>query len=163
MSTSVRLVGFIISVMVFAGAASTVAVSDPARYCNQRFGFCVDYPQNLEMEPPPVNNDGRRFHDRDGFLMIASGINNSMEETLHSEMESQEEELDTVTYRKFGSNWYVLSGFKGPDIVYLKTYVGRGSINRLYIKYRTSLRSRYDKMVDSISRSFVPGQIGVAH
>jgi hypothetical protein len=38
-----------------------------ARYCNTRYGFCVSYPIHFRMEPPPVNDDGRHFYDRNGL------------------------------------------------------------------------------------------------
>jgi len=53
--------------------------------------------------------------------MIASGMYNVLENSLKEEMKSQEEDFDTVTYRKVKNNWYVLSGYKDDNILYIKT------------------------------------------
>jgi hypothetical protein len=158
-----RLIRFILPLLVLLSMITVAIAQDLARYCNSRFGFCVEYPKYLGIEPAPTNNDGRRFYDPDGFLLIASGINNALDETLQTEMLSQKGEFDKVTYQKVGKNWYVLSGVKGSEILYLKTYVGGGSINHLYIRYPVQMKSTYDKIVDVVSRSFVPGSLSSAH
>ena len=157
------LIRCFLSLCVLVTWTTAAVAQDLARYCNSRFGFCVEYPKGLEMEPPPANNDGRRFHDSDGFWMIASGINNVQDDTLQSEMSSDKDEFDTITYEKVGKNWYVLSGMKGSDILYLKTYAGKGSINHLYMEYPAQMKNRYDNAVKAISGSFVPGSLNSAH
>ena len=147
-----------LAVMVGPGGAE-----DYQRYCNARFGFCVEYPARLTMAPPPVNDDGRVFTDGQGLRLTASGSNNVMDETLESERLSQEREFDRVSYRRDGSNWYVLSGYKGDKIIYLKTFVGRGSINHLYISYPACKKAEYEEMVTRVSRSLVPGELDEGH
>jgi hypothetical protein len=133
------------------------------KYCNARFGFCVEYPANFGMEPAPTNGDGREFTDGEGFRLSISGINNIMHENLKSEMLSQEQNFDTISYRTSGNNWYVLSGLKGNEIIYLKTFVGKGSINHLYVSYPSRLKAEYENQVAQISRSFVPRGLDEAH
>jgi serine/threonine-protein kinase len=133
------------------------------QYCNERYGFCVDVAQQLAMGHPPPNNDGREFSDRNGFMMTASGINNSLDETLDAEIQSQEQHFDTLTYKVKKQNWYVLSGYVGSYIVYQKAYVGPGSINHLYIRYPAALKDDYSAIVTRTSRSFKPGDTKVSH
>ncbi len=113
-------------------------------YCNARFDFCVDHPATFGMGPAPTNNDGREFSDRDGFFMIASGMHNALENSLIDEMKSQEEDFDKITYRVKKKNWFVLSGYKDNDILYLKTYIGKEFIYHLYIRYPTELKTEYN-------------------
>ena len=120
-----QLVILVIFVFLLCSATS-VSSQNYSRYCNDRYGFCVDYPSNLTMEPPPANNDGRRFHDSRGFMLIVSGINNVLENTIDTEMKSQSKDIDKITYRKKGKNWFVLSGYIGSDIVYLKLFTQYG-------------------------------------
>jgi len=134
-----------------------------ARYCNERYGFCVDYPESLQKDPPPVNGDGRSFHDRHGFSMAVSGSNNSLDDSVTSEMESQIGDFDRITYRVQRKNWFILSGYKGSEILYRKTYVGEGSINHLYIQYPAQKKKEYDAVVTRISSSFEPGDLDAAH
>ncbi len=134
-----------------------------ASYCNNRFGFCVEYPDFLVNDRSSANNDGRQFRDDQDFLMIASGINNILEDTVRSEMTSQSKRFDKITYQARGKNWFVLSGYKGSTILYLKTYVGRASINHLYLQYPLCNGSSYNDIVKVISRSFTPGDLENAH
>ncbi|WP_073614918.1 hypothetical protein [Desulfopila aestuarii] len=115
------------------------------------------------METPPDNGDGIQLFDRNKFMMIASGINNATDNTLSTEMAEQGMAFDSITYRKEGDNWFVLSGFKGGDILYLKTYVGKGSINHLYIQYAVNQKKEYDTIVSHLSRSFKPGDLTEFH
>jgi hypothetical protein len=140
-----------------------LSAQEVARYCNTRYGFCVSYPIHFRMEPPPANDDGRRFYDRNGFVMTASGINNALRDTLQTEMRSQSGDFDKITYRSQGENWFVLSGHKGVNILYRKTFVGNGSINHLYIEYPARLKAKYDETVAKVVRFFKPGSLEVDH
>lgn len=157
-------ISFIIGILVILLLSVTVPVNaqDYTRYCNARYGFCVDYPKEFGMEPSPDNGDGRQFYDNNGFILIASGINN-INNTVQSEMRSQVENFDKVTYQKMGKNWFVLSGYKDTNIIYIKAYVGKGSTNHLYIRYPVNLKADYDKVIARVSRSFSPGRINTAH
>lgn len=159
------LIPLIIGIALLSPIGRVVSPGTPesARYCNPRYGFCVSYPSELGMEPPPANDDGRRFFDGIGFVMRASGINNANEETLETEMRSQGEDFDKITYRTQGTNWFVLSGNKGDKILYLKTFVGKGSINHLYIEYPARRHAKYSEVVAKVARSFKPGNVAVAH
>ena len=135
-------------------------------YCNARFGFCVRYPASLLMDKPPVNGDGRRFDNGNGLEMTASGINNVLDDTLQSEMRSASDDFGQITYEAKGKNWFVLSGLKKgatDTIIYLKTFIGRGSVNHLEITYPVAQKEVYRTVVGNIARSFKPGQLGVTH
>jgi hypothetical protein len=134
-----------------------------ARYGNDRYGFCIDYPSHFKMDPPPDNGDGRQLYDGQGFVLTASGINNALDDTLTSEMRSQTKDFDKVTYRTKGKNWFILSGYKGSDVLYRKTYIGSGAINHLFIQYPARRRAAYASTVTRLSRSFKPGDLNDAH
>ncbi|MBJ6610285.1 MAG: hypothetical protein JG718_08000 [Candidatus Thiothrix moscowensis] len=140
-----------------------VSAADYDTYCNERFGFCVDYPTSFGMKPPPENGDGREFYDHNGFQMTASGINNVLDATVASEMKSRAQDFDRVTYRKQAKGWYALSGYKGEDILYVKSFVGQYSISTLYLQYPTALKSDYDATVNHMVKSFIPGDLSEAH
>lgn len=140
-----------------------VSSQDYTTYCNPRYGFCVDYPTSFSMAQTPDNGDGIHLSDKKGCILTVSGINNVSADTLESEMLQQSESFAQITYRKKGTNWFVLSGFKGSDILYLKTFIGTESINHLYMRYPSSSKTVYDPIVGKISFSFRPGDIKVAH
>ncbi len=123
----------------------------------------MDYPAYLGVEPEPANGDGRRFYDDNNFSMSVSGSNNVMDESLADAMQAGQENFDTVTYKTSGKNWFVLSGYQGNNIIYIKAFVGKGSSNYLYLQYPSQLKQSYDAQVSRISRSFKAGELGVSH
>ena len=147
----------ILAILLIGFMSQVNAQQAYTKYCNSRFGFCVSYPANFGMSSAPDNNDGREFYDREGFSMTASGMYNVLENSLKDEMKSQKEDFDTVTYHKVKNNWYVLSGYKNNNILYIKTYMGKETIYHLYIKYPAKLKKEYDQIVSKASRSFKPG------
>jgi hypothetical protein len=159
--SSSSIIGILLVSLV--GFVCPVRAEEYVNYCNGRYGFCACYPKHFGVEPAPVNDDGRRFYDGNGLTMTVSGINNALDDTLQSEMRSESKDFDKITYRAKGDNWFVLSGQKGANIVYLKTYAGKGSINHLYIGYPAGQKAEYDGIVARISRCFKPGRLDVAH
>jgi hypothetical protein len=155
---SASFIAVLVTAILFAANDSANSQST-RKYCNSRFGFCVEYPAHFGMKPAPANDDGRDFYDGDGFRMTASGMNNALEDTLKSEMQAQEQSFDTISYRSTGKNWYVLSGHKGNEIVYLKTFVGKEAINHLHISYPVRMKMEYEGIVTRISKSFSPGRL----
>ena len=150
---------YILAILLLLFTSQAYAQLPYKSYCNTRFGFCVDYPATFGMGPAPTNNDGREFSDQDGFFMIASGMHNALDNSLIEEMKSQEEDFDKITYRVKKKNWFVLSGYKDNDILYLKTYIGKEYIYHLYIRYPTELKTEYNTLLSTISRSFKPGPL----
>jgi hypothetical protein len=128
-------------------------------YCNERFRVCVKYPRTFIFEAPPMNGDGQGFRDGHGLRMSVSGIDNRDQSTLDSEMSDSERDLDKVSFRTRGDNWFVLSGYKGNHAVYERTFVGTGSINHLHIEFPAALKKRYQPLVDTISASLTPGPL----
>jgi hypothetical protein len=133
------------------------------KYCNTRYGFCAEYPAILEMEPAPANGDGRKFYFPDGFSITIYGKNNFFGENIQEQMKSQAKYFDVITYQYISKNWFVLSGYQGNNILYIKTYAGNGSTNVLFIQYPAEIKSQYDAIVSRISKSFKPGRINVAN
>jgi hypothetical protein len=95
--------------------------------------------------------------------VTVSGINNASHDTLKSEMASARKDFDRITYRAKGKNWFILKGQKADVIIFLKTYIGRGSVNHLRIEVPFPLRKGYSQVVSDIAGSFSPGHLSVPH
>jgi len=133
------------------------------RYVNARYGFQMSYPSFLISAPNPANGDGIRMYDKKGFVLVASGINNISGETFQGELQTQRESIGKMIYGVRGSNWFAISGIKENKIIYIKSYVGTGSINHLYIEYPKDQKDKYDKFVEAIEKSFNPGDLSKRH
>ncbi len=153
-----RVVG-VMSVLLFGFVTQVNAQQSYTKYCNARYGFCVEYPVNFGKEPTPTNNDGRAFYDGEGYFMRAYGSHNALEHSFKDEMRYEEKGFDIVTYRAAKNNWYVLSGYKDDDIIYIKTYMSKDKrvFYHLRIKYPAKYKTEYNKIVSKASKSFKPG------
>ena len=73
-----RIACLVTLVLCFAAAAPAAAQISGApkwrTYQNDRYGTTIDYPNSFKAEPPPDNDDGRRFKSADGaeFAVFAS-------------------------------------------------------------------------------------------
>ncbi len=153
-----RVIG-VISILLFGSVSQVNAQQAYTKYCNSRYGFCVEYPVNFDMKPAPTNNDGRVINDTKGYSMRVYGSYNALDHSIKDEMEDEEKGLDIVTYRAAKMNWYVLSGYKDNDIVYLKTYMNRNKeiFYHLHISYPAKFKTEYNNIVSKVSKSFKPG------
>ena len=153
-----RVVG-VISVLLFGFVTQVNAQQSYTKYCNDRYGFCVEYPVNFGIKPAAINNDGRVFYDTQGYTMRAYGSYNALEHSIKAEMRDEEKGFDIITYRAAKNNWYVLSGYKDDNIVYLKTYMSRNKeiFYHLYMRYPAKFKTEYNKIVSKVSKSFKPG------
>ncbi len=142
---------------------TTVAANEWKTYQNGRFGFTVSYPAHLfTMQPPPENNDGRRFNADDDAYFITYGRFNTDFWTSIKPFQADKLKSDgyeKVTYKKAGKDWLVLSGYRGNDIFYEK-YIFSCKftvINVLYIVYDKTLNSKYSPLISRLNKGFKPG------
>lgn len=90
-------------------------------YYNDRFGFLIDYPSFMTLDPPPTNSDGQIFRHGNvemraygGFDMTEDDI--TKEEIVKREFEASKRETDTYTLLK--DNYYVVSGVDKDGMKY---------------------------------------------
>lgn len=152
----------IIILLIVILAVKSAAQNNP-KYVNARYGFQMNYPAFLISAPNPQNGDGIRMYDKKGFVLVASGINNVSGITFQSELNNQWESIGKITYGVKGSNWFAISGIKDDKIIYIKSYIGTGSINHLYFEYPKDQKDKYDKIVEAVSKSFRPGDLSISH
>jgi hypothetical protein len=131
-------------------------------YVNPRFGFSLEYPTELIGSREPENGAGREFHTKDEEFSILAhahflgAVDES--ESLESVWKEALKELgSTVTYKKKGKDWYVVSGVK-PDGTeyYYKWWVKGKNWAELRITYPHAKNKKYDPWVERIAKRFVP-------
>ncbi|HEX9997490.1 MAG TPA: hypothetical protein VGB45_10130 [Abditibacterium sp.] len=133
-------------------------------YRNARFGTTVLYPANLLVpRPESANGDGRRFFSRDGKVELSVfAFHNTSGRSIRREMNRAlrdwRRDGARVTYQKFGSTWFVASGYVGSDIFYEKTLFKAGVFHTLIWQYPQSLKARLDAPVTRSVRSFSVGK-----
>lgn len=127
-------------------------------YTNARFGFRLLHPPELMASRPPDNGDGREFHTRDKEFSVAAFAHFMQEgESLETLWKRELEELDaTVTYKRKGDGWFVLSGVRDGTEYYRKTFVKKGNFASFHITYPHARAAKYDPWVERIAKGFVP-------
>lgn len=130
-------------------------------YVNSRFGYSVKYPNILKKGSESENGDGCEFISEDGFIMKVYGSNDVsvFNKTLDEMYTDELKEHKDITYKVKKKNWFVISGYDGEMIFYIKKYIGTSSSNTLYLNYPSNLRDKYYDVITVISKSFKEGNI----
>ena len=136
-------------------------------YTNNRYGFSIDYPNNLTQDSPPQNGAGQSFKNADNSVVVSvSGSNNVFNETAKSLYDKQLSNLKVKPdYNVVKENYYVISWEQDGSVYYEYYSVGgnNGSIQGFEIKYPSNQKKNYEPMVDKIYKSFKPGDLSVPH
>lgn len=127
-------------------------------YINKRFGFRIEYPASLEAERPPENGDGQAFRSTDRKVrLVASGgllVAFTFEELWQHDLERYG---NSVTYRRKGENWYVISGVSSDGVEFYRRLAVQGhNFADFELTYPHSEHAKYDRWVERISRTYVP-------
>lgn len=124
------------------------------QYCDQKYGFCVDFPSSLSMSSPVDYDDGRTFLNQNStFNMSVYGSDNTLGKTVEErKIQDYENDFDEITYRKNGKDWFALSGYKNNKILYYKVWINSECSNTLRFIYDKN--KEYDVMVGIIVKSF---------
>ena len=91
------------------------------------------------------------------FRVRASARINSKKDTVQSAWQQRlNEHGRSVTYKRKGDGWFVVSGVEGGKTYYRKQFVSPERVAELVITYPKSRASIYDPWVTEIEKSFVP-------
>lgn len=132
------------------------AAAAPRRYHNARFDFALVYPAGL-LHPQPPSADGGSFAAPDSaFVLRTWGRHDPTGAGLDGLR--REAALDTVTFQTAPRNGFVVSGFRGGRIVYLRALRRpNGDVLALEMEYAPAHRATYDRVVERVARSFPHG------
>ena len=160
-----RIAWLVTAVLCVAAAAPAVAQTAPnwRTYHNDRYGTTIDYPDFFKAEPPPDNDDGRRFKSADGAEFAVFASYGALDYDLAGYRKYILEKLDpgkAVTYQAHGDNWFVISGTHGDGIFYERYMLSQGKakaegfVEGFVMSYPARLKQRYDPIVARMAKSF---------
>ncbi len=165
-----RIVWLVAAVLCFAAAtpaaAQTSGASNWLTYQNDRYGTTIDYPSIFKAEPPPDNDDGRRFKSADGAEFAVFASYGALDFDLAGYQKFILENLDPgkiVTYQTHGDNWFVISGTNGDGIFYERYMLPHGKakaegfVEGFVMSYPAALKHAYDPIVGRMAKSFRSG------
>lgn len=113
----------------------------------------------MGIRPAPVNHDGRVFYNDEGFIYRVSGSYNALYQTNREVFKEYKTLFDKVTYEVIKKEWFILSGYKGNEIIYIKCYVGKEYTYTLLMRYPIKDKAIYDETLSHIVKSFRPGPL----
>jgi len=157
-------------VLCFAAAAPAAAQTSGTphwlTYQNDRYGTTIDYPDFFKAEPPPDNDDGRRFKSADGAEFAVFASYGALDFDLAGYQKYILEKLGpgkAVTYQARGDDWFVISGTEGDGIFYQRYMqshgraVAEGFVQGFVMSYPAALKETYDPIVARMAKSFRSG------
>lgn len=135
-------------------------------YCNERYGFCIDYPKDLLIpQGESGSGDGQVFLSASGqnTLTVYRDFSDMVDPdsfTLKAEYEHDiaygdaGRERQDITYKKAGSTFFVISGYSGDKIFYQKTILTNGQLATCILTYNKSEKDVYNKISEHVFQSF---------
>jgi hypothetical protein len=153
---SALLAGLLLVASAREGTAETWKL-----YLNARFGTAAEYPaERFHPGSPPENGDGQKFTAKDGATLAIFASFNVEDDTPASYeafLRSGSSDYSEVTLRSSGSNWLVLSGYRGASIFYEKYIFTKRKdadlIHAFVITYGRDAKAAYDPIVARIART----------
>jgi hypothetical protein len=121
--------------------------------------YILQFPSSLIHSTAPAAT-GCAYQTADGEFNVEAVVEgeSSAEETIDQRMEKEMELLGhTVTYKKKGDTWFVLSGVTSDGTEYYRKLFTNGSQwVTLRITYPHVRNKKYDKWVTRMEKTFVP-------
>src|SRR6202451_306314 len=161
-----RIAWLLTAVFCFAAAAPPAAQTSGAgnwlTYQNDRYGTTIEYPGFFKPEPPPDNDDGRRFKSADGAEFAVFASYNALDFDIAGYLQDTLKNLDpgaTVTYQAHADDWFVISGTKGDGIFYQRRLLSHGKemTEGFVMSYPARIKQLYDPIVARMAKSFRSG------
>jgi hypothetical protein len=159
--------GFVLLFGLIAGgeaSAGRMRLTDWSTIQNDRFGFLLAYPGSIfTPREGPSPDEGHVLISRDGNARLAvAAFENESEATL----EEYREQLLTenyngaqIDYAPVKKKWFVVSGTRGGMHFYERVSFTCGGklINSWVLLYPAAERRLYDRVVEAIADSYMPG------
>jgi hypothetical protein len=145
-----------IAIAFWAWTGPTVAQEQWGTYSNPRYGATADYPTDLftMQDPPSENGDGQTFRTADGRAELTIYGTNNIDGERPEVYVPRHVNLDDVSYKKIGSDFYVVSGTRGATIYYERcNFPNEDVLVCFYISYPTAEKAAWDAIVTRIGQS----------
>lgn len=150
---------------VVSDSYTSSSIDGYSTYTNGRFGYSVAYPSDYVLSQEYEDGSGVIFTNasRDDMTITVWGQNNTYSEMAKSMLSGFQESIGAEGYTASGDDWFVYSYEMDGQVVYLKEYVGSGSMACMSITYPKSMSAEGDAMVETMEPTLEPGDISVSH
>ena len=141
-------------------AAALAGPGEAGVYLNARFGYGVDYPQQLIPQPESENGDGRAFRSADGRTeALVWGGYNALDQTPQElAREAEQDCAGSPAYERVTATLVAMSCVSGGRIIYQKTLIHGDVLTSLRITYPAAERARWDPIAARMSTALRRGR-----
>jgi hypothetical protein len=152
--TAIRRLSHLLALPLLLGTADVVIALEWRVLADTRHAMRIEYPADLFGEAEQtaegviIASPDARF---EMSAMKVEGISTAAE--LRAVIEGSEGYED-MTYNPGGSQWLVVSGYRGADIFYEKFLIDDDLIRGFSMQYPTAARDFYDPIVEKMEDSF---------
>lgn len=134
----------------------------PGKYCNEKYGFCISFPESDFTVTENENGEGAIIASNDGLAQIdihrgnldgniTGGVNN-LKQAYDTDIKQRG--ARELSYNAFESTHYILMGLEGKVILYQKTIISKGEIVTAIFTYHDKAKGTYYPMIEPIFKSF---------
>jgi hypothetical protein len=147
---------FSMALIVVSLACANASAQGLKRHVDDRTGTAALVPSDWRPSPSDPNWEGVRFFSRDGDSWLAVwGKNSGGQSTGAYQSFVGNAAGDNVTYARRGTNWFVVSGYRGDRIFYVKAVrrCTRDQWHHIAFEYPAAQKRAYDRLVTAVSHS----------
>ncbi len=147
---------------MFAIIGSSIMAQTKNKYCNSRFDYCIEYPNELVGQGESENDDGQNFIRKDKKVSLT--VYRDSREAIYEGAEKAKpicfkEDCElrdgkTVTYSKLENSFYVVTGMKGNLIYYQKTIFTDSGMITAYLEYDKNEAKTYNDYCTYLFETF---------
>ena len=148
--------------LLLSSAVASEIQTDPAdpSYHNERYGFTVKWAPGAYRVYEADNGDGITVSDGHGLEMRVWGsldqdVFGLTEKDFYQRARDSRAEYSVVNTSQ---RWYVVSGRRGNNIYYVKSFYTDDAVMTMRIEYPAALKSMYDSFVKEAVKGFLPGR-----
>ncbi len=136
------------------------------RYCNARFGYCLDYPTVLMYRgEESANGDGLVFTNTSGAEVLrvfgrrnqdANGNKITLNAQFRKDATGDPKKKRKVTYQKLGTDFYAVSGYENGTIFYMKVVQLEDAFGYAIMHYKPEEKAIYEEsgILEQVFASF---------
>nr|WP_321457886.1 hypothetical protein [uncultured Cohaesibacter sp.] len=135
------------------------SVADDKTYFNGRFGTSATIPAGFVRQPGPKNGDGHSFESQwlEGRISVYGSygaVADSFKGYRQYLTNLYGSDGKSITYKTNGDNWFVLSGWSGDRIYYLRVVgCNNGPMHHMYFEYAGDQNAQWSPIIKNYSKT----------
>jgi hypothetical protein len=152
-----------LKLVLLTGGLGLASVAPPVyhTYHNQRFGYHIDYPADLQPQPEADNGDGRRFTSADGQTVLTAyasydALDGGLAASRKMARQGWQKRHATLTLDQLTRTGYALSGRVQGAIFYQQTVLKSGTLSTFIWQYPVARKAAMDAIVQHTARTWQP-------